>query len=207
MTDKKIKRALLSVFNKQGILELAKFLNNQKIEIISTGGTLRLLKENGIEANPICKYTEFPEILNGRVKTLHPKIFGGILQRDILQDIKEAREHNIPKIDLVVCNLYPFRQPLEFDEVKIDEALELIDIGGPSMLRAAAKNFKQVTVVCNPEDYPLIMEELEKKGGISLKTRIHLAQKVFSLMSSYEKEISSFFNRLKEKGYESACDR
>ncbi|MGQ4875135.1 MAG: bifunctional phosphoribosylaminoimidazolecarboxamide formyltransferase/IMP cyclohydrolase, partial [Promethearchaeia archaeon] len=178
---KKINRAILSVYDKAGIVDFAKILVNEfNIEILSTGGTGRLLEENGIKILKISEYTESPEMFEGRVKTLHPKILGGILfRRDNGQDVKDAEKYGIPPIDMVVCNLYPFKSIIE-KTTELKTCLEQIDIGGPTMIRAAAKNFPDVVVVPDPKFYNLIIKELRKnKGAISEKIRADLAKEVF----------------------------
>jgi len=168
----KIKRALISVSDKEGIVDFARGLEELGIEIISTGGTARLLQKENIKVTLISEVTGFPEILEGRVKTLHPLIFGGILaKREDPLHQKEIKEQKIEQIDLVVVNLYPFEKTVSRKEVGLDEAIENIDIGGPSLLRAAAKNYQDVTVVINPQGYPALLGELrENNGEISLAT-------------------------------------
>lgn len=186
------KRALISVFDKEGILEISKFLQHREIEIISTGGTYKYLKENGINAIEVNEITSFPEMLDGRVKTLHPLIHAGILAvRDKKEHMNTLKERNIDTIDMVIVNLYPF-----FDKVKedlsFDEKVEFIDIGGPTMLRAAAKNFKDVVVVTDKNDYKDVMKEIEALDDVTLPLRKKLAGKVFNLMSAYDAAISNF---------------
>ncbi len=184
----KIKRALISVSDKEGIVDFAKALEKLGIEIISTGGTARLLKDVQIKVKLISEVTNFPEILDGRVKTLHPLIFGGILARsDNSLHREQLAAQQIEKIGLVVVNLYPFQKTISQKEVELEEAIENIDIGGPSLLRAAAKNYQDVAVVINPQDYPVILEELEKnQGEISLETKKRLATEVFEHTSFYD---------------------
>jgi phosphoribosylaminoimidazolecarboxamide formyltransferase/IMP cyclohydrolase len=192
---KKIKkRALISVYNKQGILELAKFLQAQEVEIISTGGTYSYLKQNNIKVKDISEVTHFPEMLDGRVKTLHPNIHGGILAiRNSKNHMQQIKQHKIIPIDFVIVNLYPF-----FEKVKSNltdqQKIEFIDIGGPSMLRSAAKNYQDVIVICDQNDYEPIMSEIAKTGDINLETRKQLAAKVFNLTSAYDASISNFLN-------------
>lgn len=190
----KIKRAVLSVSNKDGIVDLAKELKTFGVEMISTGGTLALLEKNKIKALPISSYTGFPEMLDGRVKTLHPKLHGGLLyRRDKQTHVREAKKHGILAIDLVVVNLYPFEQVTSAGKVSLDAAVEEIDIGGPTMLRSAAKNFKSVAVLSDPADYAPFLEELKKnKGKISEKTLYRLACKVFQLTSRYDTVIAKY---------------
>ncbi|MFX1450343.1 MAG: bifunctional phosphoribosylaminoimidazolecarboxamide formyltransferase/IMP cyclohydrolase, partial [Promethearchaeota archaeon] len=195
---KAIKRVIISVFEKKGIIEFAKVLIDEfHVEILSTGGTGTLLEKNGIKYTKISEFTESPEMFEGRVKTLHPKIEGGILYRRGLQkDIDDANEYNIKPIDMVVCNLYQFKDAIEKPGITLDEALELIDIGGPTMIRAAAKNFPDVIVIPNPEYYEEIIDELRKnKGAITEKTRILLAQEVFSIMADYNAAIANYLQR------------
>jgi len=194
----KVKRALISVSNKTGVLEFARELHNLGIEILSTGGTAKILK-NEIPVTGISKVIDFPEMLNGRVKTLHPKIHGGILNvRSNPEHQKQIAEHNIKNIDLVVVNLYPFKETISKPGVKIEEAVENIDIGGPAMLRSAAKNYNDVAVVTDPEDYELIINGLKNNNEISLKLRKNLAVKAFEHTASYDISIYNYlFKKLK----------
>ena len=191
------KRALISVSKKDGLVDFARFLVDKGVEILSTGGTYKLLKENNISVVEISAFTGFPEMLDGRVKTLHPKVHAGILN---IRDNKNHREtmasHNLKDIDMVVVNLYPFEETISKENVSLDEAIENIDIGGPSMIRSAAKNFKFVTVVTDPEDYSRIINEINVKGGVSYDTRIDLARKAYSLTAFYDSMISNYFNKL-----------
>lgn len=189
----KIRRALLSVSDKTGLIALARGLRRHRVEIISTGGTLKVLQQAGISARSVSDLTGFPEILEGRVKTLHPKIHGGILyQREKKSHVREARKHGISSIDLVAVNLYPFEQVTQ-KKVSLGTALENIDIGGPTLLRAAAKNYESVVVVTDPHDYEAVLEELKKRGGkVSLELRIRLAQKVFERISLYDRTIAHY---------------
>ncbi len=187
-----IKRALISVFNKTGILELADYLQKRDVEIISTGGTYKYLKENGIKVTEVSEVTGFDEILDGRVKTLHPIIHAGILAvRDNKDHMETLNKKGIKPIDMVVVNLYPF-----FDKVKEDltfkEKVEFIDIGGPTMIRAAAKNFQDVVVLTDVNDYTPVMNEIEQHGEVQYETKRKLAGKVFNLMSAYDAAISNF---------------
>lgn len=190
----KIKRAIISVSNKDGVVDLAKALRSLDVEIISTGGTLALLEKNKIKALPISSYTGFPEMLDGRVKTLHPKLHGGLLyRRDKKAHVSEAKKHGILPIDLVVVNLYPFEQVTSAGNVPLERAVEEIDIGGPTMLRSAAKNFKSVAVLADPADYAPFLEELKaSKGKVSEKTLYRLACKVFQLTSQYDTVIARY---------------
>lgn len=187
-----IKRAIISVFNKDNILELAKFLREKDVEIISTGGTYKYLKNNGIEVTEVSEITNFPEMLDGRVKTLHPKIHGGILAiRDNKEHMKTLKEHNIKPIDMVIVNLYPFLEKVK-EDITFQEKIEFIDIGGPTMIRAAAKNFKDVTVLTDVNDYKKVMSEIDETGDVDYEFKKHLAGKVFKLMSSYDAAVSKF---------------
>ncbi len=194
---KTIKRAIVSVFDKRGVIDFVKALVNEfGIEILSTGGTGKLLEENGIKYIKISDYTESPEMFDGRVKTLHPKIEGGILfRRDINKDVLDAQKYNIAPIDMVVCNLYQFKEAIAKPDTSLEEALELIDIGGPTMIRAAAKNFPDVIVVPNPKYYTKILDELRELGGISDRTRATLAQDVFIIMADYNAAIANYLQK------------
>lgn len=191
----KIKRALISVSDKTGLEELVKVLNEFKVEILSTGGTFKMIESLGIPVRQVSDYTGFPEMLDGRVKTLHPKIHGGLLaRRDIPEHMKQVEEHNIGLIDMVVVNLYPFEKVVSKPEVSIEEAIENIDIGGPSMLRSAAKNHKSVAVVCNNTRYPQIIKELKANNGCLPEGLLkELAAEVFARTSSYDSAIAIFF--------------
>jgi len=193
----KIKRAIISVSDKEDIIDFARGLEELGIEIISTGGTARILQKEKIKVTSISEVTGFPEILEGRVKTLHPFIFGGILaKRENELHQKQIKEQNINQIDLVVVNLYPFEKTISKKEVTLDEAIENIDIGGPSLLRAAAKNYQDVTVVIKPSSYPVIMNELkENNGEISLKTKKKLAVEVFEHTAFYDAMISKYLRK------------
>ena len=189
------KRALISVSDKTNIVEFAKGLEKHGFEVISTGGTYTHLKNNGVSCISIEDVTHFPEILEGRVKTLHPKIHGGLLsKRGNELHNKHVAENNIEYIDLVCVNLYPFEATVKKEGVSEEEIIENIDIGGPSMLRSAAKNFNDVAVVTDINDYTKILEELEK-GGISYETRRALAIKVFNTTASYDAAIANYFNK------------
>ena len=190
----RIQRALLSVSDKRGLVEFATALRGMNVEIISTGGTLNVLKSQDIEAISVYDVTHFPEILDGRVKTLHPKIHGALLAlADNSQHQQQLREHEIEAIDMVVVNLYPFGRTIAQSGVSLDQALEQIDIGGPAMLRAAAKNFKDKVVVVNPDRYPSVIEEMQSHGGeVSEETRLQLAQEVFRHTSSYDAVVADY---------------
>ncbi|MFH1094669.1 MAG: bifunctional phosphoribosylaminoimidazolecarboxamide formyltransferase/IMP cyclohydrolase [Candidatus Micrarchaeota archaeon] len=191
----KVSRALISVFDKTGLLELARALNRHGVEILSSGGTAAVLRKADIPVLEVGKYTGAPEMFGGRVKTLHPKIHGGILfRRDSAQDNKEAREAGIAPIDLVVVNLYPFEKTVAREGVEEDEVIENIDIGGVSLIRAAAKNYRHVAVVVEPEDYPGIVREMDENGGrVSEGKRRNLMIKAFERTSHYDWAISRYF--------------
>ncbi|MFD3156649.1 bifunctional phosphoribosylaminoimidazolecarboxamide formyltransferase/IMP cyclohydrolase [Haloimpatiens sp. FM7330] len=194
-----IKRALLSVYNKEGILELANFLMENGVEIVSTGGTYRHLKENGIKVLEVSEVTGFDEILDGRVKTLNPYIHGGILAvRDNKEHMEILKEKNITPIDMVVVNLYPFFDKVN-ENISFDEKVEFIDIGGPTMIRSAAKNFKDVIVVTDVNDYKTVIDQLKDNKDVDCNTRKYLAGKVFNLTSAYDAAISNFL--LNEEEY------
>lgn len=187
-----IKRALISVFDKEGILELCSFLVENNVEIISTGGTYKFLKTSNIPVTEVSEVTDFPEMLDGRVKTLHPKIHGGILAvRDNKEHMEALADKNINTIDMVVVNLYPFFDKVNTD-ISFEEKVEFIDIGGPTMLRSSAKNFRDVVVLSDVKDYSLIINEIKSQGDVSFATRKKLAGKVFNLTSAYDAAISEF---------------
>src|SRR3984957_18888176 len=176
-----VQRALISVFDKTGIVEFAKRLAALRIEILSTGGTAKLLRGAGVTVKDVSEFTGWPEMLGGRVKTLHPKVHGGLLfRRGHAEDQKQAAEHGIAPIDLVVVNLYPFAETAAKAGLTAGELIENIDIGGPTMLRSAAKNFESVTVVTDPADYERVVAELEAQRETSLATRLDLARKAFA---------------------------
>lgn len=189
----KVKRALISVYDKTGVLELAKSLTNFGVEIISTGGTFKLLHENGVAVKKVSDITNFPEILGGRVKTLHPTVHGGILAKRTEEQLAELAEHGIGQIDMVVVNLYPFEQTVAKPDVTLAAALENIDIGGPTMIRAAAKNHPSVAVVVDPSFYEKIREEMESHdGAISGELRQDMALAAFQRTSQYDAAISAY---------------
>jgi len=196
----KIKKALISVFDKSNTLELAKFLQNQKIEIYSSGGTYEYLNKNNIKVIEISKYTKSPEILDGRVKTLHPKIHGGILaKKNDAKHLKELKKNKINIFDLVIVNLYPFKETIT-SKSSFNKCIENIDIGGPTLIRAAAKNFEYVTTITDPNDYKKLIDEMKKnKNCITKKTRFLLASKAFSTISSYDIDISNWFSKIGKK--------
>jgi len=186
-----VRRALLSVSDKTGIVELARALAKRNIEILSTGGTAKLLAANGVAAREVSTYTGFPEIMGGRVKTLHPKIHGGLLGRRGVDEAVMAL-HEIEPIDLLVVNLYPFAETVARPGCCYPEAIENIDIGGPAMLRAAAKNHEAVAVAVDPVDYQVVLDELEAQGGTTLATRSRLAAKAFAHTARYDTMVASY---------------
>lgn len=202
MADRK--RALVSVADKTGIADLARGLVERGYELVSSGGTARLLSDSGIEVRKVSDVTGSPEILGGRVKTLHPRIHGGILaRRHLASDLEELETQGIVPVDVVVVNFYPFEKAVA-KQSPIEEILENIDIGGPSMLRASAKNFRHVLAVTDPADYPLLLEKLE--GGVDLETRLYFARKAFELSERYERAIARFMASLLAHGDELRVD-
>ncbi len=192
----KIERAIISVTDKKGIVDFATSLSRFDVEILSTGGTAKALRQGGIPVIDISEYTGFPEMMDGRVKTLHPKVHGGLLGlRDNPEHVRMMEEHGIKGIDMVVVNLYQFEKTVAKEGVTLEEAIENIDIGGPSMLRSSAKNFKDVTVIVDPVDYDVVLKEMEGSGGeTTLKTRFRLAKKVFRLTHEYDGAISQYLD-------------
>ena len=189
-------RALVSVSDKAGVVEFAKQLRELGWEIIATGGTMKLLKDNAIEVINISDVTGFPEICDGRVKTLHPKVHGGLLaRRDDESHLKALKDNAIEFIDMVCVNLYPFRQTIAKPDVTMEDAIENIDIGGPSMLRSAAKNYKDVTVVCDPKDYAQIISEIKAEGNTSLQTRLQLSAKAYTHTAQYDAMIATYMRK------------
>jgi len=195
----KIQRAIISVTDKGGIVEFARSLSGFGVEILSTGGTARALRGSGISVTDISDYTGFPEMMDGRVKTLHPKVHGGLLGlRDNPEHVSMMKEHGIKAIDMVVVNLYQFEKTVAREGVSLEEAVENIDIGGPSMLRSSAKNFKDVTVIVDPADYDIVLKEMEETGGeTKLETRFRLARKVFQLTHHYDGAISRYLESVR----------
>ena len=192
-------KALISVSDKTGIVDFAKRLEQKGIEIISTGGTYKKLKEEGVNAIEIEELTGFPECLDGRVKTLHPKVHAGILaMRNHPNHMKQLEELDIATIDFVVVNLYPFKQTILKENVTREEAVENIDIGGPTMLRSAAKNYQDVVVITDPKDYEVVIKELEEKGQVSLDTKFYLMQKVFEHTANYDAMICNYIKKQRE---------
>src|SRR5437764_12948548 len=189
----RIQRALLSVSDKSGLLELARTLAAAGVELISTGGTAKVLRDCGLKVTDLSSYTGFPELLDGRVKTLHPKVHGGLLFiRGNSQHESAVREHEIQPIDLVVVNLYPFEQTVACPGAGLAEAIENIDIGGPSMLRSAAKNHESVTVVVDPADYGEVAAQIAANGGTTLELRRRLAARVFARTAAYDASIANY---------------
>jgi phosphoribosylaminoimidazolecarboxamide formyltransferase/IMP cyclohydrolase len=193
---RKIERAIISVTDKSGIVDFAKALSKFGVEILSTGGTAKALRQGGVPVKDISEYTGFPEMLDGRVKTLHPKVHGGLLgMRENPEHVKMMKEHGIKNIDLVVVNLYQFEKTVAREGVTLEEAIENIDIGGPTMLRSSAKNYKDVTVIVDPADYEAVLEEMQElDGATSLKTRFRLAKKVFELTHKYDGAITRYLS-------------
>ena len=197
---RQIRRALLSVSDKTGLVEFARHLRRLGVEILSTGGTAKTLREAGVEVRDVADITGFPEMMDGRIKTLHPRIHGALLAvRDNEEHMRAASEHGIELIDLVVINLYPFEQTIAREGVTLEEAVEQIDIGGPAMVRSSAKNFRDVAVVVSPEDYAGLSEELERNGGaLSLPTRARLARNAFRRTAMYDLTISAYLEAARE---------
>src|SRR6202034_801831 len=197
-TPSKVRRAILSVTDKTGLVDFARKLSAFGVELVSTGGTAKLLRESGIAVKDISDLTGFPEMLDGRVKTLHPKVHGGILhRRENPAHVAAVAEHGIQAIDIVVVNLYAFEKTAAKTGVAFEELIESIDIGGPSMIRSAAKNFHDVAVVTSPADYPAIAEELARNSGaLSLETKWRLAQKAFATTAAYDSAIASTLERV-----------
>jgi phosphoribosylaminoimidazolecarboxamide formyltransferase/IMP cyclohydrolase len=196
-----IKQALISVSDKTGVLEFAKSLSAMGVNILSTGGTAKLLAEHGVAVTEVADYTGFPEMLDGRVKTLHPKIHGGILaRRDFPEHMAKLDEHAMPTIDMVVVNLYPFQATVAKEQCSLEDAIENIDIGGPAMLRSAAKNHKDVVVICDPSDYGVVLAEMKTTdnapGYVSYETRFMLAKKVYAHTAQYDGAITNYLSSL-----------
>lgn len=196
MKTVEIKRALISVSRKDGVADFARFLSGKGVELLSTGGTAKLLKEEGLPVMDVAAYTESPEVMGGRVKTLHPRVHGGILARRIPEHLADLERLGGKPIDLVVVNLYPFERVVASPGSSIEDAIENIDIGGPSMVRSAAKNFESVTVVVDPDDYAAIMEEIEREGGVTPATRLRLCKKAFQRTATYDGSIARHLSRI-----------
>ncbi len=196
----KIRQALISLSDKRGALEFAQGLVARGVKLLSTGGTARLLRDAGLAVTEIGDYTGFPEMLDGRVKTLHPKVHGGILaRRDLPEHLATIEQHGIPTIDLVCVNLYPFAATIAKPGVTLEEAIENIDIGGPAMVRSSAKNYAGVAVVTDPEDYPALLEEMKANdGALTLTTRFNLAKKAFTHTARYDGMIANWLTALDE---------
>ena len=189
-------RALVSVSDKRGVVEFATALNEMGFEIISTSGTLAALRNSGLKVTNISDVTGFPEICEGRVKTLHPKVHGGLLARRDKEDhMAQLAENEIETIDLVCVNLYPFEATIAKEGVTMEEAVENIDIGGPSMLRSAAKNYASVTVVCDPDDYGKVLEEIKAEGNTTLETRLALSAKAYTHTALYDSCIATYMRK------------
>lgn len=205
-TNRRIHRAILSVTDKTGLVDFARKLAALGIELVSTGGTAKLLRDSGITVKDISELTGFPEMLDGRVKTLHPKVHGGILhRRDDPKHVSAVAQYGIAPIDMVVVNLYAFEKTAANPNMKFEELIENIDIGGPSMIRSAAKNFHDVAVVTSPADYDVIAEELQRENGsLSLATKWRLAQKAFALTAAYDSTIASTLERVSPESLEQA---
>jgi len=196
--QRKIQRAILSVTDKSGLLEFAEKLREFGVEVLSTGGTARMLREGGVAVQDVSDFTGFPEMLDGRVKTLHPKVHAGILaQRHNPDHMKTMAAHHLKVIDMVVVNLYAFEKTVARENCTLEEAVENIDIGGPTMLRAAAKNYRDVAVVVDPGDYNSIIEEMQASDGqLSLETRFRLAKKVYRLTHEYDGAITRYLEAI-----------
>ncbi|MEF3167988.1 MAG: IMP cyclohydrolase [Deltaproteobacteria bacterium] len=197
----KITRALISLTDKTGVGEFAKELHAMGVEIVSTGGTARTIRDAGIPVRDVSDLTGFPEMMDGRVKTLHPKVHGGILNiRSNPAHQAQMAEHGIVPIDLVAVNLYAFEKTVARKDVTLEEAIENIDIGGPTLLRASAKNFRDVTVIVDPADYGKVLAEMKANGGeTTLATRFTLARKVFALTSAYDRAITTYLMEIDPK--------
>jgi phosphoribosylaminoimidazolecarboxamide formyltransferase/IMP cyclohydrolase len=193
-----ISRALISVTDKRGVVEFAQALAGFQVEILSTGGTAKMLREGGVKVVEVSDYTGFPEMLDGRVKTLHPRIHAGILaRRELSSHLEQMRRQNLHFIDLVVVNLYQFEKATAKEGCTLEEAIENIDIGGPTLLRASAKNYPAVTVVVDPADYKVVLAEMAAHGGATtLATRFRLARKVFKLTQEYDGAIYRYLEKI-----------
>ncbi|KJU87509.1 purine biosynthesis protein purH [Candidatus Magnetobacterium bavaricum] len=196
--DKKVLNALISVSDKSGVVELARELRALGVNILSTGGTAKALRQSAIDVVEISEYTGFPEIMDGRVKTLHPKVYGGILaRRDNATDMDTIQRHGINRIDMVVVNLYPFRETIRREGATMQDAIENIDIGGPAMIRAAAKNFQDVIVVVDPGTYGDIIAQMKQNDGhVSIGMRVTLAERAFAQTALYDTAISEYLKSI-----------
>jgi len=195
-----VRRALISVSDKSGITDFARGLADCGVAILSTGGTATLLAREGVAVTEVSAYTGFPEMLDGRVKTLHPRIHAGLLARDDPTHQRQLRQAGIEPIGLVVVNLYPFQSTVADPDCRLDEAIENIDIGGPAMLRAAAKNHGAVAAVVDPADYPAVLDEIRSTGGVSERMRLALAKKVFVHTAAYDGAIANYLTSLDARG-------
>lgn len=194
---KKIERAIISLTDKSGIEGFATELAELGIELLSTGGTAKKLRSAGLKVMDVSDFTGFPEMLDGRVKTLHPRVHGGILnQRENDSHRAQCEKHGLKNIDLIAVNLYAFEKTVADPDCSLVDAIENIDIGGPTMLRAAAKNYNDVTVIVDPADYPTVIEEIRATGNTTLKTRFRLAVKVFKLTSTYDTAIAAWLDKV-----------
>jgi len=193
-----IRKVIISVSNKAGIIELARELSKFGVEILSTGGTAKSLRESGLSVKDISEYTGFPEMLDGRVKTLHPKVHGGLLgRRSNPKHVSKMKEYHIDPIDMIIVNLYPFEETVARKDCTLEDAIENIDIGGPTMLRSAAKNYEDVTVIVDPADYPKVIAEMQKSNGaVSKETNFYLAKKVFQRTSQYDTAITQYLSKV-----------
>ncbi|HKI74074.1 MAG TPA: hypothetical protein VJ998_05500 [Pseudomonadales bacterium] len=199
--DVKIRTALVSVSDKSGLLDIGRCLNEFGVHLLSTGGTFRVLAAAGLDVEEVSHYTGFPEMMDGRVKTLHPRIHGGLLGRlegpDEGMDAQVMRENDIGPIDMVIVNLYPFEQTVAKPDVTLEDAIENIDIGGPSMLRSAAKNYARVVIVTDPNDYGAIADEMRQRdGSLSFETRFRLAVKAFDRVARYDVAIAEYLTEV-----------
>ncbi len=193
----KAQRALISLTDKSGIEDFAGELDKLGIEILSTGGTAKKMRDHGIAVKDVAEFTGFPEMLDGRVKTLHPKVHGGLLaRRDNPEHLRQMEQHGIEPIDIVAVNLYAFEKTVADPACTLDQAIENIDIGGPTMLRSSAKNYRDVTVIVDPADYPQVLAELKEHGNTTLKTRFRLAVKVFELTGCYDTAITGWLKQV-----------
>jgi len=190
----KINKVIISVSNKAGVLECAQELSKFGAEILSTGGTAKSLREAGLAIKDVSEYTGFPEMLDGRVKTLHPKVHGGLLgRRSNPEHVSKMKEYNIDPIDMIIVNLYPFEETVAKKDCTLEDAIENIDIGGPTMLRSAAKNYEDVTVIVDPADYQKVIAEMKANNGVVSKaTNFYLAKKVFQRTSQYDAAITDY---------------
>lgn len=193
----KINRVLISVSDKTGVVEFAKELSGFGVSFLSTGGTAKTLRDAGLPIKDVSEHTGFPEMLDGRVKTLHPKIHGGLLAlRSNAEHMKTIKKHDIDTIDMIVINLYPFKKTIEKPDCTFEDAIENIDIGGPAMLRSAAKNFESVTVIIDPSDYKQVLDDMKKNNGaVTKETNFRLAVKVFETTSQYDGMIAEYLKK------------